>query len=1032
VTIHGTGETAGTPQTILESFEVPLSGGLVAGWGRQPGSGASASAVELFSGPLPGFEAYRPSHLHQAVKMVAQGSSGHGNSPIEQYLGLPADALPADQGRHSNQKGDGSDASAASAMKTTVRLSAADLDAEGKLLVCFDWNFLSAEEVAPSQQGANDFAVFTVSSGAGGHSVVLVLSDSRETGLGASGWRTSTYDLTAAFRADILAGRELTFGFAVLNDGDDLRASSLLVDNVRFNAAPASADLIRSDADGTFQTWRERPEAIGDQLPGPSTDAGTSLVLDPATLLANDRASPGTDRLTLVGVDGRTSLGQVSFDGARIAYDPRGGFAGLAEGEAGTDHFFYRVRDANGGESEAEVLLTVLGLNDAPQVRLDRFTVSEDAGISAFDVLANDDDVDSDDDAFSLRVLEARSASGAQVSVDAFPGGKLRYDVASFPSYQALGVGETTTDTITYTIADRWYGSPGHSPQTTTGTGEVIVTIEGVNDLPIAINDHAATDEDTPLDIAVLGNDSDPDRSDRLQVARVNGQALSFGNPVVLASGALVGLTLDGRLRYDPANGFAHLPAGERAVDSFTYTVSDANGGFADATVSLIVAGLNDAPVADRDAITVDEDRGISFSASALLANDADPDLGDTLRFLSITGPGITFDGATVTYNPGLRFQHLGLGESATERLLYTVADQAGAVTQAEVTMTIEGRNDVPIAVNDFGDVRENQVLRLAPLSNDLDADAADQGHLHLAGIDTSRTTGVVTANPDGTVTYDPAGRFDHLNWGQVAYDQFDYLVVDANGAIGHGTATVAIFGRNNLEQIVESFEPPISWAPLPMGDAERSTTLVQTVASYQELDGHRGLYAPTDGAEMVMLEARGTLPSSLETFLGLAPGSLARDFADVDGTRPSTGSAIKLQMNVQAGDEISFDWMFDARDRVAGSGDGNQDNDFALFTVTDASGTHSYKLSDVRQVGDGGSSGWHTSVYQAQSAGTLTIGLASVNDRTGEAGGLPATENSVLLADNFRLNRDLDESYQLVRFEPDGRMDTFHHASLS
>jgi VCBS repeat-containing protein len=345
--------------------------------------------------------------------------------------------------------------------------------------------------------------------------------------------------------------------------------------------------------------------------------------------------------------------------------------------------------------------------------------------------------------------------------------------------------------------------------------------------------------------------------------------------------------------------------------------------------------------------------------------------------------------------------------------------------------MTVEGRNDAPVAVGDFGGVRENQLLHLAPLGNDFDVDAADTGHLHLAGIDTSRTIGVITTNPDGTITYDPSGHFDHLNWGQVAYDQFDYLVSDAHGATSRGTTTIAIYGRNNFEQIVESLEPPMSWLPPPNGDAERSTTLVQALDSFHELDGHRGVYAPTDGAQMGFLEARGTLPSNLESFLGLAAGSLARDFTDIDGTRPFSGSAIKVHMNVQAGDEVSFDWMFDARDRVFNPGDGNQDNDFALMTVTDASGIHSYKLSDVRQVGDGGASGWHSSVYTAQSAGSLTIGLASVNDRSGEIGSLSATENSVLLADNFRLNRDFDESYQLTRLEADGRLETFHHTSI-
>ncbi|MFO1152087.1 MAG: Ig-like domain-containing protein [Rhodospirillales bacterium] len=1029
VTIHGTDQSTHTGETIIESFEIADGSGLVGGWGRQ--GDTSGAAVRLFSGPVLGFEAYRPSHLDQAVRMLAQGSSGHGNSPIEQYLGLAVDALPADDGKHSHQRGDASDASAASAMKTTLQLGTEDLTPEGKVLISFDWNFLSAEQVAANQPGANDFAVFTVSSGAGGHSVVLVLSDSRETGLGASGWRTSTYDLTAVFRDDILAGRELTIGFAVLNDGDDLRPSSLLVDNVRLNPSLSDVDLIRSDGDGAFQTWRHRPEATDDQLAG-TTNAASGVTLDPATLLANDQSSPGVDLLVLTGVDGAASRGHVTFDGSRITYDPVGAFAGLAQDESATDHFRYRVSDGNGGEADAWASVTVTGLNDAPQARLDHFSATEDMLGSVFDVLVNDDDVDSDDDASTLRIIDARSTSGAHVSFDGYGGGKIYYDASSLASYQALGAGETATDTITYTIADRWYGTPGHAASATTGTGQAIVTIQGINDLPVSLDDQAATNENSPIYLAALANDSDPDRTDRLQVVRVNGQALSFGNPVVLASGALVGLSLDGRLRYDPTDGFAHLGAGEKATDAFTYTASDGNGGLSDATISVIVTGLNDAPIANNDAVSVDEDHSLSFSATALLANDFDVDSGDSLHVVAVSGPGTTFDGTNVTYDPGLRFQHLGIGEHATERLLYTVADHAGAVTQAEVTMTIEGRNDAPVAVNDFGTVREDGGLLLSPLTNDVDADLIDQGHLHLAGIDSSRTVGVVTANPDGTVSYDPAGRFDYLNWRQVAYDQFDYLVSDEHGATSRATATVTVYGRNNLERIAESFEQPMSWLPPPNGDAERSTTLVQTAASYGELDGHHGSYVPTDGSQMAVLEARGTSSSNLESFLGLATGSLARDYADIDGSRPSTGSAIKVHINVQAGDEISFDWMFDARDRVTAPGDGNQDNDFALLTVTDASGIHSYKLSDVRQTGDGGASGWHTSIFTAQSAGTVTVGLASVNDRASEVGGLPGTENSVLLADNFRLNRDFDESYQLVRLETDGRLETLHHASLS
>ncbi len=60
----------------------------------------------------------------------------------------------------------------------------------------------------------------------------------------------------------------------------------------------------------------------------------------------------------------------------------------------------------------------------------------------------------------------------------------------------------TGTDTFTYTISD------GHGG---TDTATVTVTIVPVNDAPDAVNDAVSTNEDTPITIAVLGNDSDPE-----------------------------------------------------------------------------------------------------------------------------------------------------------------------------------------------------------------------------------------------------------------------------------------------------------------------------------------------------------------------------------------------------------------------------------------------------------------------------------------------------------------------------------------
>lgn len=198
---------------------------------------------------------------------------------------------------------------------------------------------------------------------------------------------------------------------------------------------------------------------------------------------------------------------------------------------------------------------------------------------------------------------------------------------------------------------------------------------------------------------------------------------------------------------------------------------------------------------------------------------------------------------------------------------------------------------------------------------------------------------------------------------------------------------------------------------------------MVTTVGQYQETAG-ASPYRPTDGQFMARLEAFGTSAqkigsqtvSALEGFLGIPDRSLPRDPGD--NSLPANGSAFRLKLNVQAGDEISFDWMFDARDTVSAP---PADNDYAVLTVVGGAGAELFKLSDVRQTGDHGASGWRSSIYTASTAGELTIGFGAVNDRVADASG----QGSVLLVDNVRFNRDFDHGYQIVDHQADGRFET-------
>lgn len=147
---------------------------------------------------------------------------------------------------------------------------------------------------------------------------------------------------------------------------------------------------------------------------------------------------------------------------------------------------------------------------------------------------------------------------------------------------QALNVGGTLTDTFTVTTVD--------------GTAKVVViTINGTNDTPTANHDMLSASqgggEDSTLTIAastLLANDTDPDTGDHPTIVSVNGTS---------ANGAAV--TLSGTdISYDPTDAAAlqALRAGETTTDTFTYTIDDGHGGTDTATVTLVVAGINDAP----------------------------------------------------------------------------------------------------------------------------------------------------------------------------------------------------------------------------------------------------------------------------------------------------------------------------------------------------------------------------------------------------------------------------------------------------
>lgn len=122
---------------------------------------------------------------------------------------------------------------------------------------------------------------------------------------------------------------------------------------------------------------------------------------------------------------------------------------------------------------------------------------------------------------------------------------------------------------------------------TPNGEDAAFVRFLSANAAPVAVSDKVSTDEDSPLlSIAVLANDSDADAQNTLTITAIDStDALG----IVTDNG-------DGTLAYDPRGKIESLAAGETAIDSFTYTISDGQGGLASATVIVTIHGATDDP----------------------------------------------------------------------------------------------------------------------------------------------------------------------------------------------------------------------------------------------------------------------------------------------------------------------------------------------------------------------------------------------------------------------------------------------------
>ncbi len=343
-----------------------------------------------------------------------------------------------------------------------------------------------------------------------------------------------------------------------------------------------------------------------------------------------------------------------------------------------------------------------------------------------------------------------------------------------------------------------------------TDTTVFVTGVELANVAPVANADQLTIDEDNTGTINVLANDSDAD-ADPLTIT-------GFTQPT---NGTVTQLG-DSSFTYQPPANFA-------GADTFSYNISDGQGGTATGTVTVTVNAVNDAPVVSGiPDVTFKEDSSATLDLTQY-ASDVDNDSTELTWSATVISaqPPAGKNSATIEVDPSDLTVTFGAGDVATFSAtadsggVFTVvltATDPGPLSDSDtITVTVTSVDDPPVVASAIEDVSFNE----------------DTGPIVVANLDT------VFNDPDPNTTLIYSVQSDNAD-----------ILVSMSGAIlmvnasanfsGSGTVTVtASDGSSTAEDQFGVTVTPVNDAPVinpPLADIsfpeDSSTTLDLSTAA--------------------------------------------------------------------------------------------------------------------------------------------------------------------------------------------------------
>ncbi|MGR6834315.1 retention module-containing protein [Aliivibrio wodanis] len=533
-----------------------------------------------------------------------------------------------------------------------------------------------------------------------------------------------------------------------------------------------------------------------------------------------------TDVLTweIIGAAGEYGQFTIDQDGkwTYALNNSNGSVNGLKEGAELVDSIMVKVTDSFGEVSEVEVKITIEGTNDAPVLSgaLTGTAIEDQITVIEGQLQTSDPDID---DAHVWNI-DIDNGVGKYGSLTMNSSGKWTYSLTnSLLAIQALGPNDTLTETFKVTVTDS---------QNVTSTDDVVITIQGTNDLP----------EITGGTTGEYIEDLSPETVTGQLVATDvdSGDSASFEVRTYVGNYGTFYLEADGSWRYEidkTSAAIQSLGEGDTISETFTAVAHDTNGGFVTEQIDFTIVGTNDKPVVSGDSsatviedaqefVTGTFDNQFTKVTGNVIADDIDLN-GEVVSWQVVDGNGIygtlsIDENGQWTYllaNGDKDTDALDFGDEGIDTFWVTAKDDKNGVSEPfEVTITVKGNTDSGGGGGGSYDEEIDIIAEEEGVDDDghsiggdgsgkivLDPDCAITSVSGTSPVD-GGLFGDLIVNPDGSWYYDVDDSqpyVDSLCEGETITEKWTVTVIDDCGKTSKVLINVTIVGTNDAPRII-------------------------------------------------------------------------------------------------------------------------------------------------------------------------------------------------------------------------------------